>query len=275
MTEDKDIARIVARVLARLLPHLGADGRRGAVIAVLTGATVGIDKAIVQLRSLLLAGFEVRLVFSSMAEHLYGETVREQLDGFPGWSVLPPVTWLAALRAARAVVVPMLSVNSLSKLAQLVADNQTSNLILHGLFSGKPVIVARNGVEDNPGRRDLGFHRGNGALRQAVEARLAQAHAFGCVLTDIDHLAAVAVRQIPEESGTPAALPTGARTTVGHGNRVVTAGDVLAAHQAGADLRCRPQAIITPLARDAAVRLGIRLLGDAADNGKREGGVPC
>jgi hypothetical protein len=150
--------------------------------------------------------------------------------------------------------------------------------MLHGLFSGKPVIVARNGVEDNPGRKQLGFHQGNAALRQAVQARLTQAQAFGCELIDIDQLAAVVAQRIPEETGTPAAVPTVAaavRPVVGHRTRVVTAGDVLAAQQAGADLRCQPQAIITPLARDAAARLGIRLLGDAADNATRRGGVPC
>jgi hypothetical protein len=228
---------------------------------------VGIDQAVSQVRALLMAGFQVRLVFSSMAEHLFGDLVCDQLAGFPQWSVLPPVSWLASLRTARAVVVPMLSVNSLSKLAQLVADSQTSNLLLHGLFTGKPVVLARNGVEDGPGRHELGFDRANGALRQAVAERLALAAGFGCILSDLEQLASVVSGLVPEggEAAPPSQVAVApvapvARPVQDHHGQVVTAGDVMAAHGAGADLRCR--ALITPLARDAAARLGVRLLGD-------------
>ena len=62
--------------------------------------------------------------------------------------------WLLTLKDSCAVIVPMLSLNTLSKLALLVADNFASNIILHALFAGKPVLLARNGVDpsDN-GRR--------------------------------------------------------------------------------------------------------------------------
>ncbi len=50
--------------------------------------------------------------------------------------------WLHTLKESCAVVVPMLSLNTLSKLALLLADNFASNIILHALFAGKPVLLA-------------------------------------------------------------------------------------------------------------------------------------
>jgi hypothetical protein len=281
MSDEKQIAAVVSRVLGLLLPQLGADGRHGALISVFTGATVDVDQAISQIRSLILKGYVARLVFSEMAEHLYGEHVREQLAGFPQWDVLPPVTWFAALREAKAVIVPMLSVNSLSKIAQLLADNQTSNIILHGLFSGKPVVLAQDGVENTEGRKKLGFHRGNGNLLRAVEARLRLAVEHGCILTPVIGLAdkVAAILRPASAAGHPAqaAVETMDRSSsqIRIQKAVITAGDVMAAQQSGADLRCSAQAVITPLARDAAMKLGVQLIRDGEAVFHQRGGAGC
>jgi hypothetical protein len=282
MTAEAPVADIVERVLGLLLPRMGADGRRGPLIAVFTGATVGLEKAIAQCRALIIAGFELRLVFSDMADHLYGDRLREELAGFPQWSVLPSVTWYRTLREARAVVVPMLSANSLSKVAQLLADGQTSNIILHGLFSGKPVILARTGVELNQGRIDLGFHKANQALLQAVEDRLRTAAQFGCLLADINDLCSVVEGTLPcENAPTAASVPaavskaSAGRSEWGCAAKVITAGDIMSAHGAGADIRCVSQAVVTPLARDAAAKLGIRILRDDATGSRLRGGTQC
>lgn len=269
MSMDEQVQALVSAVLGKLLPAMGADGRRGRLIAVFTGATVGLDAAIDQVRSLIIRGFHVRLGFSEMADHLYGDHVRGQLAGFPEWSQLPAFTWLRDLKGAEGVVVPMLSVNTLSKLAALQGDNQTSNLILHGLFTGKPVIVADTGVLRNQGRIELGFHHGAPALWRALDDRLRLAAQYGCVLTDVSRLAELADGLAGNGRGDEAqgpspvaaiAVPAAFAAT----GKVVTQGDVVAAHKSGQVLRLPVGAVITPLARDAASRLGVRLAGGGA-----------
>jgi hypothetical protein len=256
MSAEPRVEDLAVAVLSRLLPRLGADGSRGALVVAFTGATVGLDEAIGQTRGLVLRGFQLRLAFSHMAEHLYGDRVREQLAGFPQWEMLPPVAWFRVLHDAKGVVVPMLSVNSLSKIAALLADGQVSNVILHGLFSGKPVVVARNGVERNQGRADLGFHHGSELLWQAIDDRLRLAAGYGCRLADVSQLAAVVDGLVG--GGAPAS--TARQAVLRAPGTVITQGDVSGAHRAGVDLRCAASAVITPLAREAAARLGVRLL---------------
>jgi hypothetical protein len=261
MTEEQ-VNQIVAEVLKRLLPQLGADGSRGSVIVVFTGATVGTSETIIQLRSLILGGYDLKLVFSEMADHLYGSWVRDQLDGFPHWIQLPPVTWLKALREARAVVVPLMSVNTLSKLSLLIADSQTGNLILHGLFMGRPVIIARNGFDNKePGRAELGFNKGNSRLTRVIEERSKTIESYGCVVVDISRLSVqtdaaltsdnaqedIGLRDVVENVGIQ-------RNVVRHDGTLITAGDVLQAHLRGADLECVSKVLITPLARDLAAK---------------------
>ena len=267
---DERIEKIINEVLRRLLPKLGADGSRGTLIVVFTGATVGSSEAIGQLRGLILEGFELQLVFSEMAEHLYGAWLREQLAGFPHWSQLPAFTWLRALREARAVMVPLLSVNTLSKLALLIADSQTGNLILHGLFSGTPVLVARNGVESSqPGRAELGFDKGLPALNQVVDERLKVIAGYGCKVVDVSQLSAVAGTALPrvEAQEVLAAEDVTGRPVAGPGvvryvSALITAGDVLQAHREGASLQCSARTLVTPLARDLAARHGVYIVRD-------------
>lgn len=261
-----DLDRLVREVLKRLAPHLGADGSRGSLIVVLTGATVGLDAAIAAIQGLIFRGFHVRLVCSDMAEHLVGQAVTDGLEGFPHWEILPDRGWFKVLAEARGVAVPLLSVTALSKLAALIADTQASNLILHALFSGKPLVLACDGASQNPGRVALGFGNANPALRRAVEERFKTVAGFGATLAGLDGFADRVAALLP---GTPASPTTigstmasspAPRATLATPKRVISGGDVMEASRRGADLVCPPSALITPLAQETAQRHGVRIV---------------
>jgi hypothetical protein len=133
MTDEK-LQKIVTAVISRIAQQMGADGSRGTLVTVFTGATVAFQEAVWQVRRLILDGYRIQLVFSQNAEDLYGQVMRDQLAGFPNVSFVEPSTWLLALKQAHAIVVPLLSLNTLSKVSMLIADNLPTNLILHGLF---------------------------------------------------------------------------------------------------------------------------------------------
>ncbi len=261
--------RLVREVLKRLAPHLGADGSRGPLVVVLTGATVGLDAAVAEIQGLIFRGFQVRLVCSEMAEHLVGQAVRDGLEGFPQWEALPDRSWFKVLAEARGVAVPLLSVTALSKLAALIADTQTGNLILHALFSGKPLVLARDGASQNAGRVALGFGGGNPALLRAVEERFKTVASYGATVVGLDGFAARVAALLPAAAH---ATPTGAtmasviptsRATLATPKRVISGGDVMEASRRGADLVCEPAALVTPLALETAQRHGVRIVRTA------------
>ena len=265
--KPQDIEHVVAEVIARLAAKLGADGSRGVLLAVFSGATVGFAEAIQQVRLLVLDGYRIQLAFSQAAEELYGQLVREQLAGFPHISSVEATNWFTALNEARAVVVPLLSVNTLSKLSQLIADSLATNLLLHALFMGKPVIAARNGAEPTgKGRRDLNFHRGSPALNRALLQRLRSVADYGCQLTEVERIREATNSVVTTQIGL---LPKSTRTD-GHlggsmiirSGRVITAAHVLQAHRLGVDLRLHPGSLITPLAQDLAEKYCVALVED-------------
>ena len=257
MNEDQ-VQRIVAEVIRRLVARLGGDGSRGTVVTVFTAATAAFNEAVRQVGALTIDGYRVQLLFSQAAEQLFGRAVRDRLTGFPHVGSVEPAKWLSALKEADAVIVPLLSVNTVSKLSLLIADNVIHNLILHALFMGKPVIAARNGADPTGrGREELGFHKGTPALRQALMQRLQTLTDYGCYLTDVQGLrdtlnvvlagtkASLAVQ--PDQTSHPS------NSTLNRLGKVVTAADILNAHRLGANLSIASATLITPLARDLAM----------------------
>lgn len=271
MKQEEQLRRVVAEVLRRLLPRIGADGMRGRIVVVFTAATVGFSEALAQVRSLILSGFQVQLVFSEAAEQLYGAIARQQLEGFPEIVPFDASHWLHDLKEARAVVVPLLSVNSLSKLSLLIADNLPANLLLHGLFLGKPVVIAQNGVDPaEAGRGELGFDQGSPLLAHAIRERLQSIAGYGCMLTDITGLGAAVDCALAGTASTVnhAAVHTRAGASVNHQtpqpyhNKIITSADILAAFRSGANRMSFNGARTTPLARDLARKHGISLTQD-------------
>ena len=261
---DEQIQRIVAEVISRLAPRLGADGRRGCLIIALSGATVAFGEALQQVRSLILDGYRVALALSEAAEQLCGQAVKDQCAGFPHVSFVDPRRWLSALREARAVVCPLMSVNTVSKLSLLIADNLVTNLMLHGLFMGKPVIVARDGVDvSSQDRKALGIHNGTPVLQQAVAHRLRTIAEYGCCVTRV-HLLRETVNSVltsddlsiakRPESELPSTTPT-----LSYAGKLVTAADVRNAHRMGAKLSISSTSLITPLARDLAMQRSVEI----------------
>ena len=267
MIRDEQIQEIVAKVILRLVPRLGATGDKGELIVVFSAATVEFREAVQQVRDLIVDGFRVRLAFSPAAEHLLYSGVKRQLDGFPHVSMVEPATWLAALKDARAVVVPLLSLSTLSKLSMLIADNTATNILLHALLMGKPVVAARNGADPgDKGREELGFHKGKTALKQAIVRRLQTAEDYGCILTDIRKLGNTLKSLLDREGApggdgreTPSMPPV---PVVRISDRFVTASDVLHAVSTGKNLSIAFASGMTPLAQDLARRHGVVVMTD-------------
>jgi hypothetical protein len=262
--DEKQIDKIVAEVLNRLAKKLAGEGESGLVIAVFGGATLGYDEALHQIRSLVLRGFRVQLLFSQGAECLYAKFAWQHWEGLPNVTFFDPSHWLKTVKEARALVVPMLSLNTLSKLALLLADNLASNLILHALFAGKPVVLARNGVDPaDEGRIVPHFDKCGPVLARAIEERMQTVRGYGCHITDVAQLTQTLEAAL-ERKPAPAASGHGngaARITGGEfEGHIITAADVLRAYHLGMELRLRSSAVVTPLARELAVKHGVCLV---------------
>jgi len=261
---EESFRRLILEVVQKVVVRLGADGSRGTIAVALTGATSAFSDAVALLRQLILDGFQLQLAFSPAARSLYRDGVLDKLAGFPHVSELDDSQWLSELKRARMVVVPLLTVNSLSKLALLVADTLPLNIALHALFLGKPVLVAVDGVHpDDPDRRRLGLEAKNSALRAAVLDRLGILARYGCVLCDLRSLREK-ILQATEALESPALAwqaPGFGQESPWPSHRVITAADVRYLSQTKGLLSIPVGVRLTPLAREIAQQCGVHLEG--------------
>lgn len=265
MMNDQLVKEIVARVIGRVAMQVGANGSRGTIVAIFSGATVGLTEGFHQIRLLLLDGFRVKLILSDAAADLYGPLLMSQLDGFPHWQLLEADNWFAALTQSQAVIVPSLSINTLSKLSLLIADNLVTNLTMHSLLLNKPLILARNGADPDK-RRQAGMGaEQTPALKQAIHERMQTIESYGARLVDVMHLRDTINSCLDSQgkksvkTSTQKRLPTN-RAVISVQGRMVTAGHVRKAHQMDADLKLAPGVMTTPLAMDLASQYGVNLI---------------
>ena len=262
---DEHSKRLVSETINRLSQQFGADGSEGEIIVVFSGATVEMSEAMTQVKGLIYDGYQVLTAFSENAKNMFGSWVEDQLLGLPFIRSIAPSNWYPSFTCARAVVVPLLSLNTAAKVSHLIADTLPTNLMLHALACGKPLIAAPNGV--CPEGHLLTENAGAApAFRQAVQERLKTLEGFGCRFADVKSLRTLINRTLSDlkhSAGDPTrslSMISEHETFITLGERLITAAHIRQARDRGVGLRLIPGAVVTPLARELAMNAGVKLI---------------
>ena len=246
------------------------------VIAVFTGATAGLSQALTGLEPLMLNGMGLRVVLSESAGHLYKDVVKNKLLTWPVAEALESADWFNQVQNCSGVVVPMLSVATLSRVCSLAPDSLAANIILQSLFMGKTLVAAIDGAAPgSPDRKALGLDQGTRALQSALASRLVQLSDFGGRLCRAKDLGPVCrnvffhsrkiTKTIPgnqERNPVPSKNPVFVPPAPA---RLVDAGVVKNARRTGTIIEITSNAVITPLARELARGWGMTFRPDTKE----------
>lgn len=275
-SDSAEFEDLVQKVLHAVALAMAAQKPDQYLLTVFTGGTAGFSQALSGLESLMLNGMKLRVVMSESAGFMYGDVVENKILSWPNACTMETGNWFAQVQKCTGVVVPMLSVASLSRVVTLAPDTLATNIILQALFMGKPVVAAIDGAA--PGSADravLGLDQGTSALNAALARRLIDLSDFGARLTLSPDLGPVTLNAVEEKNVpvtgniSPAASSV---VAVSGGNkavsvprranallRVVDASHVRVAKSTGGIITAAPGAIITPLAFELAKEWGIKI----------------
>ncbi len=263
---------LVKKVLHAVGAAMSARTPDQYLLTVFTGGTAGFKQALAGLEYLMLNGRRLRVLMSETSGQMYGDVVENKILSWPNACPMKTGDWFAQVQKCTGVVVPMLSVASLSRVCSLAPDTLATNIILQALFMGKPVVTAIDGAA--PGASDravLGLDRGTPALSAALAKRLVQLSDFGARLAWSHDLGVVTLGALnkadmpgpeiispPQPVADPAAVApvSGGAIPV---QRVVDASHVRVAKNTGGAIHAAPGAIITPLAFELAKEWGIEI----------------
>lgn len=268
--EIKALVQQVLYAVARASRDEDADRY---VLALFTGATAGFSQALSGLEHLMLNGTMLRVLTSESARRLYGDVLEKRLMPWPNAEVMEKDSWFSQVQKCSGVVIPMLSVASLSRVCSMTPDTLAANIILQALFMGKPVVAAIDGAAPNsPDRKLLGLDQGAPALMEALAHRLLEFSNFGARLTWSRDLGPASLRFFrPADSDQPGQSPLSipaSRPSAPQSPappdfgpvRLVDAGHVKFAREAGTPIHTTPGAVVTPLAREMASGWGIEII---------------
>ena len=277
-----EIKALVQQVLYAVARASRDDNADRYVLALFTGATAGFTQALSGLEHLMLNGTMLRVLASKSANHLYGDVLENQIMPWPNAEVMEEDSWFSQVQQCAGVVIPMLSVASLSRVCSMTPDTVAANIILQALFMGKPVVAAIDGAAPNsPDRKLLGLDQGAPALMEALAHRLVQFSDFGARLTWSRDLGPVSLRSFRPADSTssgqstlniPASRPSAPQSPAPPDFgpiRLVDAGHVKQAREAGTPIYTTPGAVITPLAREMALGWGVEIIAAPQGAGSR------
>ena len=160
-----------------------------------------------------------------------------------------------ALQKADVLVLPTFCLRTAAKVANLICDDQGSNIVFTALLQSKKVLAANDGFL-------LCDILVNERLREEIDHILQKLEGFGMVFCKTDELYAVFEKLVTqnqdETSAAPQKTAENKRTA---GLKLITAKDIqIAVNNQRDSIQLAPGGIITPLARDQAREYGIRIV---------------
>lgn len=241
--------RIVEAEVRRALAA-ASDATDTPLLAVFFGARVGLSRATQQVAALASDGFRVTALLSTCAEALISRQLLRTEGGVSRiLRACDLVNGPQLVRESVGIVVPVLTATALAKVATGITDTMATQVVMEALRTGKPVVAARNAAEpDQEGMQSGGSRAAAPALRRLWASHFQASESYGVHFVDVSELAAAMKAAL----GRRPAPPTGPQA-------VITEADVVAAAGIG-ELHVPSGAIVTPLARDTAAELGVRLV---------------
>lgn len=264
-----DLRAIVEETLIEYMAQLVVDkliNRRKKAVVVFTGAGIGFNQSIKSLKLLKEDGWELEIVLSKGAEDaLTIDLIKDLL------SVEEIVTEDDDSRIGEIfdknnlMIIPCLTINTASKIANCISDNFVTNLISRYITEGRPIVAAVNGCcPDNEERNKMGFSPTE-SYKSRLRENINTMREYGIHITIGENLYTKTSRIFSKPYGrlqSTKAEKSSINPKVSNiESRVITRTTIL--ENAMYDvLNLRRDSIITDLAREEAERHNIHLIKD-------------
>lgn len=276
-TDEANAADIRSGDLVRIIAKDGnpsAEGGGRKALALFTGGTGGYEEACRQIRKLKEDGWEVSVMFTAGAERLFSKEHLESRFKDFDLHFESRCGNQNLLQDVRLVLIPVLTVNTLTKIALGIADTPAAHLIAGALMNGIPIIAAKDACDARTFRKGVsGSEKPSEAFAAKIDGYVKTLEGFGIRMVpaaELSRASAAAVSAPPAgqaaaASGKPqnGADRSGMKRAAGSDRektRFITREDVVRAWQDGSmKITIGGNTKVTPYAKDAAGELGVEI----------------
>lgn len=216
-------------------------------LVLFTGALLGFETAVEQLRRLRDAGVELDYLQTPSAKRILDQ------DVIAGLGMQEVSNKLVA--AHQVLVVPTLTVNIAAKVSHGIGDCLASNLMAEFIMADRPVVAVRNAACPDSADKLSWFPKMPAGYAARLRANLTELAGFGVRLCDADAMSDAVLSCW----GVCPAPVTTSPSAITCRQRLISDTDIRGL-PAKSTLRVLPTATLTPLAADSAARLGIQIV---------------
>ncbi|QSQ08218.1 hypothetical protein H0A61_00538 [Koleobacter methoxysyntrophicus] len=240
---DSLIKIVIDEVIRQLKFFEEKDMSSYAIMAVFTGGRTGLEEALKQLKYMETNGAQLTIVPSRNALRIIGE---ERLKKeIPGAKLIYEYTEsiLQETKNADIILFPVLTQNTLAKIALGICDTLPLQIASWGIMMGKKMLAARNAADPGDSRKmELGLGRAPKVYRDQIYGYFDRLKEFEIHFCD--------VREMLDK--THQMLENKRKTTL-HNGHALTHKDVITYTSSGVkEILIRKDSIITPLAVETA-----------------------
>lgn len=256
IVEDVLIEQIVLKVTEKLMKY-----NKNALI-LFTGASIGFMQSIKSLRQLMGDGWKLTVVMSKGAESVLGSLLIKDLLSLKNvYTEDSGIDVKSLVDSHSFVVIPSMTMNTASKIANCISDNLVTNIALYSMKSGKSIIASLDACcPDNPERNAMDFHVTED-YKSKLRNNLDILRSYGISLTTSERLYIKVNNALMKSYAIYKKnidLPKSVQSDLMK-ERIISRGCVLS-NRGFSEIRIRRDALITDLAKDEATKLNIKFV---------------
>lgn len=244
--------KITLNVLADITKKIGggnfSDSQKK-VLIVFTGSNMNLDKRVQELKRLEENNIQVSLAFSFMAERILDtDNIINALDPFEIYREEDIFNIENILKAYSYIIGPNITMNTLSKVSLGMIDSFVPNIIWTYLYMGKEVYLDFASVKN---------YLGEPCKNKGIEGII------GNHINGLKNMGAIEIEEgnYIEKIVNKSKFPISNKDTSGKANfsKVITERDMMGFFSNNKSMVLPKGTIITPLAKDRARELGIKI----------------
>jgi len=223
------------------------------ILVLFTGSNLEVDKIIDNLKKLGENGYLLRLCFSKSAEEILDtERIVDLLRPYEIYFEEDKKHYLSLAQNSNIAIAPLLTQNTLTKVALGIQDSFISTLLWKLLWSGKEVLVNTNSALD-----ETNMPCKNKKMLLLMNNNIEKLREFGARVINNHNYMAYINKDI---EGLEYQKKKFSKKETTEFKKVVTEKDILDLAEASKELIISKGTIITPLAKDTAKDMEIRIV---------------
>ena len=258
---------IIEYIVERVIEKIQEKNKRAVVL--FTGATIGFKQSIESLNKLQEKGWKFDVILSNGARDVLGEDlIKKSLNLDVVKTEDDNVDIKNLLSDNSLVIIPILTINSASKIANCINDNLVTNIISKSLMSGKKIVASINACcIDNEERKAIYGDNTTQAYKNTLRNHLEVIKSYGILLTTSENLDYKVEKTMSKSSNinlknnSPQKVQkiNEVKNEVKIDKKIISRSDIYENRNCNI-IVINPESLITDLARDAAKKYKIKLI---------------